>query len=166
MSRRRPTMRYILPCFLDASIRRYHQAPVEALLDDFARTHAAAPVTVGGFGHFDEDVIYVTVTPSAAVRGRPRRPRRALRRAPRLALDAVEPARRREPPAPHDGGRVLPLQRFAEVWGFVQPAARRFDGALDNLTLLRQAGEEDGITRWAVHRAFPLGGVAGASPPP
>ncbi|HKZ08410.1 MAG TPA: hypothetical protein VJU81_23290 [Methylomirabilota bacterium] len=41
-----------------------------------------------------------------------------------------------------------------------------FDAALDNLTLLRQASEEEGITRWAVRRAFRLGGEAGGASPP
>ena len=40
--------------------------------------------------------------------------------------------------------------------------------AFDNVTLLRQVGEEDGITRWTVHRTFPFGvfGGDGATPPP
>jgi 2'-5' RNA ligase len=136
--------------------------PVEALLVEFARAHTAAPVVVGGFGHFDQDVIYVTVTPSPAAH--------ALLAALFAALRALPWM----PWSPHDGPHLRPHMtvaegcrpRFAEVWRFVPSRAQRFDAMLDNLTLLRQVGEEDGITRWAVHRAFPLAGVAGASPPP
>jgi hypothetical protein len=111
-------MRYILPCFLDAPIRRYHQTLVDEIATRFdlpftrrqgiaahftlkyhfetddvrpwrscsptSRVHAA-PVTVGG-QPLRRDVIYVTVTPSAAARavlGASTRPR--------PALDAVEP---------------------------------------------------------------------------
>ncbi len=136
--------------------------PVEAVLAGFARAHAAAPVTVGGFGHFDEDVVYVTVTPSPAAR------------AVLAALVATLRALPWMPWSPHDGDNLRPHMtvaefcrpRFAEVWRFVQSATPRFDGALDNLTLLRQVGEEDGVARWAVHRAFPLAGAAAASPLP
>ncbi len=131
--------------------------PVEAVLADFARAHAAAPITVGGFGHFEEDVVYVTVTPSPAAR--------TVLTALFVALRALPWM----PWSPHDGENLRPHMtvaeycrpRFEEVWRFVQPAAQRFDGALDNLTLLRQVGEEDGITRWTVHRAFPLTGGGG-----
>lgn len=127
-------------------------AAVEEQLAGFARAHAAAPVTVGGFGHFDEDVVYVTVTLSPAARALLADLLAALRRLPWM------------PWSPHDGDNLRPHMtvaeycrpRFEEVWRHVEGRERRFGAALDNLTLLRQVGEEDGITRWAVHRAFPL----------
>ena len=64
---------------------------------------------------------------------------------------------------------VFEQQRGEIVAAQIAARGRHFDAALDNLTVLRQVGEEDGITRWAVHRAFRLGGAAagdaGASPP-
>ncbi|HEX9408550.1 MAG TPA: 2'-5' RNA ligase family protein, partial [Methylomirabilota bacterium] len=41
---------------------------MEALLDDFVRRHRRAPISVGGFGHFAEDVVFVDVQLSAAAR--------------------------------------------------------------------------------------------------
>ena len=139
-------------------------APVEGLLEAFARGHAAAPVTVGGFGHFDEDVVYVGVSLSPAARA--------------VLADLFAELRRLAwmPWSSHDGEHLRPHMtigeycrpRFPEVWRYLEGRARHFDAALDNLTLLRQVGEEDGITRWTVHRAFRLAGApsAGASPPP
>src|SRR5262249_37320348 len=43
-----------------------HIEQVETLLEDFAGRHPAAPVTVGGFGHFFEDVVFVEVALSPA----------------------------------------------------------------------------------------------------
>jgi 2'-5' RNA ligase len=140
-------------------------APVEELLAGFARVHAAAPVAVGGFGHFDEDVVYVTVTPSPVARA--------------LLADLFTTFRRLPwmPWSAHDGESLRPHMtvaeycrpRFAEVWRYLEGRAGRFEAALDNLTLLREVGEEDGITRWTVHRIFRLGpagsrGAGGASP--
>ena len=34
---------------------------IEALLERFAREHPRTPVTIGGFGHFLEDVVFVEV---------------------------------------------------------------------------------------------------------
>jgi 2'-5' RNA ligase len=137
-------------------------APVEDLLAGFARAHVAAPVAVGGFGHFDEDVVYVTVTLSPSARAVLVDLFAALQRFPWM------------PWSPHDGENLRPHMtvaeycrpRFAEVWRYLEGRAGRFEAALDNLTLLRQVGEEDGITRWAVHRTFGLGaaGAPGASP--
>ncbi len=57
--------------------------------------------------------------------------------------------------------------RFADLWAYLPARARHFDAAFDNVTLLRQVGEEDGITRWAVHRIFALRRrPGGANPPP
>ena len=43
-----------------------HIDQVETLLEDFTRRHPAAPLTVGGFGHFFEDVVFVEVVLSPA----------------------------------------------------------------------------------------------------
>jgi 2'-5' RNA ligase len=133
-------------------------AAVEDLLAAFARAHDAASLMVGGFGHFDEDVVYVTVTLSPAARAVLADLLAALRRLPWM------------PWSPHDGDNLRPHMtvaeycrpRFEEVWRHVEGRERRFGAAFDNLTLLRQVGEEDGITRWAVHRAFPLGRAGAA----
>jgi len=141
-------------------------AAVERRLESFARAHAPAPLRVGGFGHFDEDVVFVTVTPSAAARSLLTALFATLRELPWL------------PWSPHDGAYLRPHMtvveycrpRFPEIWRHLEGRASRFDAMLDNLALLRQVGEADGITRWAVHRAFTLGGGAratgGASPRP
>ena len=145
--------------------------PVETLLADFAGRHAATPVTVGDFDHFDENVVFATVRLSPAAR---------------TVLEALFSALRRLPLmpwSPHDGAQLRPhvtlaedcRARFTEVWRHLAGRARHFPAALDNLTLLRQTGaEDDGLIRWAVHRTFTLGGApsvagglgeAGDSPP-
>jgi 2'-5' RNA ligase len=141
--------------------------PVETLLADFAGRHAAAPVTVGDFGHFEENVVFATVTLSPAAQ---------------TLLEALFSALRPlgwMPWSPHDGAHLRPHMtlaedcraRFGEVWRHLTGRARQFPAALDNLTLLRQTGaDEDGLARWALHRTFTLAGAgglgeAGASPP-
>lgn len=141
-------------------------APVERLLADFASRHAAAPVTVGQFGHFEENVVFATVTFSPAAQ---------------VLFEALGAALRQlswMPWGPHDGAQLRPHMtlvencrpRFVEVWRHLAGRARHFPAALDNLTLLRQTGaDEDGLTRWAIHRTFILDGAhgadGGASPP-
>ena len=133
-------------------------AVVERRLADFTRAHFPAPLRVGGFDHFDEDVIFVTVTPSAAARSILSALFVTLRGLPWLAW------------SPHDGENLRPHMtvaeqcrpRFAEVWRYLEGRARHFDTMLDNVTLLRQVGEEDGLTQWAVHRVFTLDGGDGA----
>lgn len=143
-------------------------APVEALLERFARAHRPAPVEVGGFGHFDEDVAWVNVALSAAARTTLASLHDALRGLAWL------------PWGPHDGERLRPHMtvaeycraRFADVWTYLPTRERHFDAVFDNVTLLRQIAEEDGITRWAVHRIFTFdagpfsSGAGGATPPP
>ena len=41
---------------------------VEALLERFVRTHPRTPVTIGGFGHFLEEVVFVEVELSPAAK--------------------------------------------------------------------------------------------------
>jgi 2'-5' RNA ligase len=129
-------------------------APMEALLDAFAHAQHPAPVEVGGFGHFDEDVAWVNVALSAAARATLASLHDALRGLPWLSW------------GPHDGEHLRPhmtvaegcRSRFADLWAYLPARERHFEAAFDNVTLLRQVGEEDGITRWAVARAFPFGG--------
>lgn len=139
-------------------------APVEALLETFARANRPAPVEVGGFRHFDEDVVWVNVALSAAAR--------ATLASLHLALRGLAWL----PWGPHDGEHLRPHMtvaercrpRFVEVWASLPARERHFDAVFDNVTLLRQVGEEDGITRWAVHQTFPFGafGAGAATPPP
>jgi 2'-5' RNA ligase len=136
---------------------KYHwetddMAPVERLLEAFAGAYGAAPVAVGGFDHFAEDVVFVRVTLSPSAEALLRALFATLRTLPWM------------PWSPHDAEALRPHMtiaegcrpRFAEVWRHLLARGRQFDAALDNLTVLRQVGEEDGITRWAVHRAFRL----------
>ena len=137
-------------------------APVEALLETFARTNRPGPIEVGGFRHFDEDVVWVNVALSAAARATLASLHAALRGLAWL------------PWGPHDGERLRPHMtvaeycrpRFADLWAFLPARERHFGAAFDNVTLLRQVGEEDGITRWAVHRTFPFGASGGGATPP
>lgn len=137
---------------------KYHFATrcieqVEALVADFARRHAAAPVTVGGFGHFEEDVVFVEVTLSDAAR-------RVLQ-----AFIAVLRTLAWMPWSPHDAEHLHPHMtiaercrpRFREAWDLVQPHERHFTGAFDNITILRKVDESEGMDRWAVHASVALG---------
>ena len=138
-------------------------APLEALLETFACANRPGPIDVGGFGHFDEEVVWVNVALSG--------PARSTLAALHAALRGLAWL----PWGPHDGEHLRPhmtvaeycRSRFADLWAYLPARARHFDAAFDNVTLLRQVGEEDGITRWAVHRIFTLGaGSSGANPPP
>ena len=139
-------------------------APVEELLEAFARANRPTSLEVGGFRHLDEDVVWVDVALSAAARATLAALHAALRRLAWL------------PWGPHDGEHLRPHMtvaeycrpRFADLWAYLPARERHFDAVFDNVTLLRQVGEEDGITRWGVYRAFPFGAGADAPaiPPP
>ena len=138
---------------------KYHFATrdigeVERLIGDFAREREPSPVEVGGFGHFLEDVVFVEVRLSEGAR---------------RALDALVATLRTlswmswgrhdaEGLHPHMTIAEQCRPRFRELWEFLPPYERRFTGAFDNITILRKAGETDGVDRWAVHRSFNLGG--------
>jgi 2'-5' RNA ligase len=126
--------------------------PVEVLLDEFVRTERRTPITVGGFGHFDEDVVFVEVSLSGAAQ---------------RSLDTLIAALRTlawMPWDPLDAGNLHPHMtiaercrpRFAEVWEYLKPFERRFTAWLDNVTILSATGDRDGMDRWAVHRSFDL----------
>jgi len=130
-----------------------HIVQVEALVADFARRHAAAPVTAGGFGHFEEDVLFVEVRLSDAARRVLEAFIAALRMLAWMSW------------SPHDAEHLHPhmtiaercRSRFREAWDLVQPHERHFTGAFDNITILRKVGESNGMDRWAVHASFALG---------
>jgi hypothetical protein len=48
-------------------------------------------------------------------------------------------------------------ERLAAVRQFLPRRERVFPGFLDNITLLRQTGIVDGISRWEVHERFTVG---------
>ena len=126
---------------------------VEELLEEFASMHAPAPLEVGGFGHFGEEVVYVEVRLSDDAK-------RAL-----AALFAALRTLAWMPWSAHDAEYLHPHMTVAEfcrpkvseVWEFVKARECRFTTTLDNATILRQVGEVDGVDLWAVHRSFRLG---------
>ena len=127
---------------------------VEERLNAFTRGHPAAPVDVGGFGHFDEDVVFVDVRLSEAARGT------------LAALISMLRTLSWMPWSAHDAEHLYPHMtiaercrpRFAQVWEFVRTRERHFPTTFDNVTILRKAGESDGVEQWAVHRSFGLVG--------
>ena len=126
---------------------------VEELLGDLASRHAPAPVEVGGFGHFGEDVVFVEVRLSDDAK----RSLSALISALRTLAWMPWSAHDAEHLHPHMTVAEFCRPRFAEVWDFVKTRKRRFAAQLDNVTILRQVGEQDDIDLWAVHRSFTLG---------
>ena len=136
---------------------KYHFAtadigPVEVLLDEFVRNHRRTPVTVGGFGHFDEDVVFVEVTLSQATQRSLEALIAALRTLPWMPWSPFDA----ENLHPHMTIAERCRPRFAEVWDYLKPFERRFTAWLDNVTILRKTGERDGMDLWAVHRSFEL----------
>jgi 2'-5' RNA ligase len=126
---------------------------VEALLEEFARTQRGTPIIVGGFGHFDEDVVFVEVSLSEAARRSLDALIAALRTLPWMAWDPFDAESLR----PHMTIAERSRPRFAEVWDYLKPFERRFAARFDNVTILSKTGERDGMDLWAVHRTFDLG---------
>ena len=131
-----------------------HIDEVETLLEDFARGYPAAPVTVGGFGHFFEDVVFVEVELSPAARAILDALIRGLRTLAWMPWDRYDAERLH----PHMTIAERTRARFREVWDLCQERERRFTGAFDNIAILKKRGEKDGMDLWDVHRSFRLGG--------
>jgi len=129
-------------------------AQVEELLEDFTRGRDPAPVGVGGFGHFFEDVVFVEVALSAAARRILDALIATLRTLPWMSWDRHDA----ENLHPHMTIAEQCRPRFRELWALLPSHERRLTGSLDNITILRTVGETDGIDHWAVHRTFELRG--------
>jgi 2'-5' RNA ligase len=125
---------------------------MEALLDDFVRRHRRAPISVGGFGHFAEDVVFVDVQLSAEARRVLEALVSALTTLPWMSWNQFDAERLH----PHLTIVERCRPRFAEIWEFVETRERRFTAWLDNVTILKKVGETDGMDLWAVHRSFNL----------
>ena len=125
---------------------------VEALLDDFVRRHRRRSITVGEFGHFAEDVVFVDVQLSDEARRVLEALVSALRTLPWMSWDRFDA----ENLHPHMTIVERCRPRFAEVWELIETRERRFTAWLDNITILKQVGEADGMDLWAVHRSFNL----------
>ena len=126
---------------------------VEELLEELASGHAPAPLEVGGCGHFGEEVVFVEVRLSDDAK-------RVL-----AALFAALRTLAWMPWSAHDAEHLHPHMtvaefcgpKFSEVWKFVQPREHHFAAQIDNVTILKRIGEEDGIDLWTIHRSFTLG---------
>ena len=126
---------------------------VEALLQSFSREHVRTPVTIGGFGHFLEDVVFVEVELSEAAKRALESLVSTLRRLPWMPWNQFDA----ENLHPHMTVAERCRARFTEVWEFVKPRERRFTAWFDNVTILKSVGERDGLDLWAIHRSFELG---------
>ena len=98
-------------------------APVEELLEAFARANRPTSLEVGGFRHFDEDVVWVDVALSAAARATLAALHAALRRLAWL------------PWGPHDGEHLRPHMTVADG-----AAITRLDVRLDAVEPERAEG--------------------------
>jgi 2'-5' RNA ligase len=127
---------------------------LEALREDFARRYPPAPLTVGGFGHFLEDVVFVEVALSLAARSTLEALFRGLGALPWMTWERHDAEQLHPHMTIAEGTRA----RFREVWDFCRGRERRFPGAFDNITILRKRGEADGMDLWEVHRSFKLEG--------
>ncbi len=129
-------------------------ARVETLLEQVVSRHRPPPVEVGGFGHFEADVVFVEVRLSDDATRVLSELTAALRPLPWMSWSAHDA----ENLHPHMTVVEFCRSRFTEVWEWVKTRERHFSAALDNVTILRKAGEEDGIDLWTVHRSFTLVG--------
>jgi 2'-5' RNA ligase len=116
---------------------------VETLLQQFVSRHPPTPVEVGGFGHFDEDVVFVEVRLSDSARRVLAGLTSVLRTLPWMSWSAHDA----EQLHPHMTVVEFCRPRFSEVWEFVKTRERHFPAELDNVTILRQVGESEGVDR-------------------
>lgn len=131
---------------------------VETLLEDFVRRQRRTPITVGGFGHFVEDVIFVDVQLSPTAQRAHEALVKALRTLPGMPWDPFDA----ENLHPHMTLAERCRPRFPEVWEFLKAHERRFTAWLDNITILKKVGEADDMDLWAVHRRFDLSDQEGS----
>lgn len=148
------TQRQAIPAHF--TLKYWFTAPggdtVERVLDDFARTHARASVGVGGFGHFERDVVFVDVQLSDPARRVYRELIATLRALPWMSWER------------HDAENLHPHMtvaeecgaRFDEVWAFARTRERRFTAELANVTIFTEDGERDGVPVCSVQRTFGL----------
>jgi 2'-5' RNA ligase len=125
---------------------------VEEHLDRYCRQHRKAPVQVGGFGEFRPDVLFLNVHLSPAAKELFHQLLGELRGVPWITWSPYDGE------ALHFHATVAERcgSRLDEVRGYLRGREQSFACWFDNVTLMVQSGVVDDISRWRVHRRFPL----------
>jgi 2'-5' RNA ligase len=126
----------------------------ECLLEGFSRAHSPTPVTVGGFGSFPPDVIFLHVQLSDEARATFRALIRDLRSLAWMQWDQYDGERLQFHATIAEGcGR-----NYSRIMEFLEKETQYFHCAFDNITILQQTHAEDGIDKWSIHYTYRLVG--------
>jgi hypothetical protein len=126
--------------------------PLERIVQEFARTHRAAPYTLDGYDFFpDQNTIYVNVRPSEALRVLQQELHSALRADPRITWNSYETRPQLHASLSH--GDIT--TRFDGIWDYVQNLPRpRYDLLLDSISIYALDDRKDAT--WQLVKRFPL----------
>jgi len=130
-------------------------AQIESILDRFCAEHGPTAVTVDGIGSFPPGVVFLNVELSAEARETFRALIRQLEMLPWMQWGEYDGERL------HFHATIAEKcdSQYATVMEFLRDETRYFQCAFDNITVLQQTGEQDGISsKWSIHRTYQLHG--------
>ena len=127
--------------------------PLESLTARFADGHKREPIRVGGFDHFDREVIFTRVILSDSARNLYLQFISELRKLTCMTWVRFDAERLHF----HSTIAEKSGAKFEDVWTFLQGKERHFDSHFDNISILRQSGYTDsGLDLWELEREFTL----------
>jgi 2'-5' RNA ligase len=134
---------------------------VESLLKRFAETHRPSPIRIGPAGHFNREVIFYAVELSAEARASFMALIGTLRELPWMPWDRYDAENL------HFHMTVAEScgDRFEQAWTIAKARETIVDAKFDNVTLLQESGERDGVDLWTVRRKFELSTLENPAPP-
>lgn len=120
---------------------------VEEALKEYAQNHSIAPLTLSGFHHFNQKVIFIDVSPSKQMLNDVRELMSVLQSISWMQFDRHDVQKKLHATVAYPKNYF----QFGKMWKFVGKREAVFDVSFDNVAILKK---ED--RKWLVHKEYPL----------
>lgn len=129
-------------------------SPVDEALKEFCADHKCAPVKIGGFGHFLQDVIFINASPSNKALATIDRFIHRMRQIPHIQWD------RYDHPNLHFHITIAERTKeaFKQVWEYLQGKEEYFECLFDNVTVLKVKPQQGNPPAWEEMRTYRFSG--------